>query len=149
MTDWIDSLDDATAVRVLKTYAGVRREQVAEVPEAPAELAEALAAEFGAASGGVPTEGEVAREAIRLAASDPEEAAKLKALASGPTSRAMLGVVGGIALVTAALLVLGTHVKFERRPDGTWSLKIEKKPTKDALLKPLVQKILGLIGLGN
>jgi len=37
---------------------------------------------------------------------------------------------------------LQTHVKFERRPDGKWSLQLDKKPTSDALLKGLVQKLI-------
>ena len=43
----------------------------------------------------------------------------------------------------AVLIVLQTHVKFERTPDGKWSLKVEKKPTSDSLLKGLVQKLIG------
>ena len=149
MTDWIDSLDDAAAVSVLRTYASVQREHVAEVPEASAGLAGALAAEFGQAEEGGASEGDVARAAIRLAAADAQEGEKLRALAHGPQARAMVGVVGGIALITAALMVLQTHVEFERRPDGTWSLKLVKKPTRDVLLTPLVRKILALIGMGG
>jgi hypothetical protein len=44
------------------------------------------------------------------------------------------------------LVVLQTHVKFERDKAGRWSVKIEKKPTDNSLLKPLVQKLLSFIG---
>ncbi len=52
------------------------------------------------------------------------------------------------AVVTAALVVLQTHVRIERDKKGKLSVLIEKKPTKDKLLKPLVQKILSFIPSG-
>jgi hypothetical protein len=39
------------------------------------------------------------------------------------------------------LVVLQTHVLFERDRDGKIHIKIEKKPTRDSLLKDLVQKL--------
>ena len=47
-----------------------------------------------------------------------------------------------IGITAAVVFVLQTHVKFDRQPDGKWSLQLEKKPTKDALLKGLVQKLI-------
>ena len=46
--------------------------------------------------------------------------------------------------VAAVLLVLQTHIRFARGKDGRWTLTVEKKPTDEALLKPLVQKLLSL-----
>lgn len=37
-------------------------------------------------------------------------------------------------------------IDFERDKDGRWSIKIKKKATSDALLKPLVKKLLRLLG---
>jgi hypothetical protein len=52
-------------------------------------------------------------------------------------------VLESAAVVGAALFVLGTHVKVERDKKGNWSFKIEKKPTDNALLKALMEKLLG------
>lgn len=49
-----------------------------------------------------------------------------------------------LAVTAAVLLVLQTHVRFARDKAGQWSLTIEKKPTTESLLKPLVQKLLSL-----
>jgi len=48
-------------------------------------------------------------------------------------------------LTTAVLIALQTHLRFERDKKGQWALHVEKRPTKDALLKPLVEKLLGFI----
>jgi hypothetical protein len=47
-----------------------------------------------------------------------------------------------IALTAAVLIVLQTHIRFERGTDGKYNLLVEKKPTSDALLKGLVQKLI-------
>ena len=47
------------------------------------------------------------------------------------------------AVIAGVLIALQTHVKFERDKDGKLTWKIEKKPTSEALLKPLVEKLLG------
>jgi hypothetical protein len=52
-------------------------------------------------------------------------------------------------VVAAVLVVLQTHVKFDRDKDGRWSLKIEKKPAGDKLLANLAGKFLSLFGRGG
>ena len=53
--------------------------------------------------------------------------------------------VSGVSIgaVTAALIALQTHVKIERDAKGKLAWKVEKKPTTVALLRPLVEKLLG------
>jgi hypothetical protein len=51
-----------------------------------------------------------------------------------------------IGLVTAALLVLQTHVKFKRDHTGKWSLEVDKKSSSDSTLKLLVQRLLPFLG---
>ena len=36
--------------------------------------------------------------------------------------------------------------EFARDKDGRWSIKIKKKPTSEALLKPLIKKLTDLLG---
>ena len=48
-------------------------------------------------------------------------------------------------MTTAVIIVLQTDVRFERREDGKWSVKVEKKPSSDSQVKALVQKLLAHI----
>jgi hypothetical protein len=52
-------------------------------------------------------------------------------------------------LIAGLLVALQTQVEFERDKDGRWSVKLKKKATSDALLKPLVKKLITLLGLGG
>ncbi len=46
-------------------------------------------------------------------------------------------------------MALQTQFEFARDKEGRWSVKIKKKATSDALLKPLVKKLAALLGLGG
>ena len=71
-------------------------------------------------------------------------ASVLTALIEGPAAESYEVVgAGTVALIAAALVVLQTHVLFERDKDGKIRIKIEKKPTQVSLLKDLVQKLGG------
>jgi hypothetical protein len=144
LTDRIQTLDDATARRVLTTFAR------AQVPQAASELTPAFVQALrDFAPEPAPdkaTTGDAARTALLLLAQDPGQQAILTALIDGPVPE-RLGVLETTALVSAVLIVLQTHVKFERDKDGVWTIKIEKKPTDATLLKALVQKLLSLINM--
>ncbi len=88
------------------------------------------------------SEGELARQALLVLAEDPEAAIAIERLASIRGDSAQVFDFG-IGVAVAVLIVLQTHVKFERKPDGKWSLNVEKKPTSDSLVKGLVQKLIG------
>ena len=108
-------------------------------------MGKALADEFqiGSGTGGAGvSEGELARQALLVLAEDPEAAIAIERLASTPGDNAQVFDFG-IGLTVAVLIVLQTHVKFERNADGKWSLQVEKKPTSDGLVKGLVQKLIG------
>jgi hypothetical protein len=144
--DLIQSLDDKTARRILSRIAGSQPAPGgARIAWSP-DIAKALADEFQIAepSGGAAriSEGELARQALLVLAEDPEAAIAIERMASTPADGAETFDFG-IGLAVAALIVLQTHVKFERAPDGKWSLKVEKKPTSDSLVKGLVQKLIG------
>ena len=142
--DRIASLDDATARRVLATFARAQANptETALTPELRQALREfATGPETAAVSA---SEGDLARAALLLLADDPQQQPMLTALIEGPAPT-RFGVLETVAIVSAVLVVLQTHVKFERDKAGRWSVKIEKKPTDNSLLKPLVQKLLSFI----
>jgi hypothetical protein len=51
-----------------------------------------------------------------------------------------------IGLVTAALLVLQTRVKFKLDSNHKWSIEIDKKSSGDAAVKLVVQRLLPFLG---
>jgi hypothetical protein len=57
------------------------------------------------------------------------------------------GVMESAYLVAGLLVPLQTQSEFARDKDGRWSVKIKKKAASDALLKPLVKKLVALLGL--
>jgi hypothetical protein len=66
----------------------------------------------------------------------------IETMAAQPQSLQKFDLGASIALTTAVLIVLQTHIHFERGTEEKWSLKVEKNPTNEALLKGLVQKLL-------
>jgi len=143
-TDFLAALDDATARRVLATIAQARGLGAATPTEPTAELGRELAEAMEVAPAGEPaTEGEVARLALRLLAEDPGTREAIVALAASEPPP-MFSATATIAVTTAVLLVLQTHFRFARGKDRKSSVAIEKKPTAEPLLRPLVQKLLSL-----
>jgi hypothetical protein len=145
--DMIRGLDDSQAVRVLTTFARVRLRAggVAETewtPELDRALRQDFPAEADAGRAASVSEGDLARQALLLLADDPQNREALAALIEGPPPQSF-EVVSTVALLAATLVVLQTHVLFERDRDGKIHIKIEKKPTRDSLLKDLVQKLFG------
>ncbi|AXC15947.1 hypothetical protein ACPOL_6737 (plasmid) [Acidisarcina polymorpha] len=105
-----------------------------------------LASTFGLLGASLPTvsEGELAQQALMVLSEDPATAVAISTMVDQPIRVAQkLDLGATIALTTAVLVVLQTHYKFERHTNGTWTLKLEKKPTSELLLKTLVQKLLG------
>ncbi len=144
LRDRIASLDDATARRVLAIFARAQANpnETALTPELRQALREfATSPEVAAVSA---SEGDLARAALLLLADDPQQQPILTALIEGPAPT-KFGVLETAAIISAVLVVLQTHVKFEHDKDGRWSVKIEKKPTDSSLLKPLVQKLLSFV----
>ncbi len=142
MTEIISSMDDATAKQVLDAFVRARLATEDRETKLDADMCKALQAEFAVTpSPDAPSDGDLAREALRVLAQDPEIERHIRTLAeTGPTRGFDFGI--SLAITTAVLLVLQTHVRFERTPSGDWSLVIEKKPTEENLLRPLVQKLI-------
>ncbi len=149
MEDRIAALDDAEALRLVQTigtaFAMAEDYETHLTPDIQATLGAAFDA---ASAGGAISEGDLARAALRLYAEDPEHRAALIAMLDHPAPQSFdLGAT--LALTAAVLVILQTHVRFYRDKAGKWTLKVEKKPTSDALLKPLVQKLLGFVSGGS
>ncbi len=143
MPDIIGTLDDVTAQRILSVIARSRTAMVSGKADWSADLRQALASEFDAGSETTPvSDGELARQALLVLAEDPDTRNAIETMASQPQSLQKFDFGASIALTAAVLIVLQTRVKFERGANGKWSLQVEKKPTSDALLKGLVQKLL-------
>ena len=138
----IESLDAEEACRILATVARAQatRETVETTWTQP--IADAVAGTFGtAAPAGPPARaGDLARAALLVLAEDPRHGDAVRTLVSGPEARSF--VLGEIAVVTAALVVLQTRVKFSRDKDGKFTLLVEKAAASDGLLKALAEKLL-------
>ena len=137
-------LSDEEAIRVVRTIARAEAGS-GQVTELTPEIRLALADVAPSADGGAgaPAEGDVARAALLWLGSDPARRDGILSLAQHPPAERFVEP-GTIVLSAAVLVLLQTHVRFERKPDGTWSLKVEKKPSSESLLKSLIPKLLEL-----
>jgi hypothetical protein len=143
MEDLINSFDDATAVRILGILA--RRSGGARETELTPEIRRTLQEEFGLAPApDRPSKGDLSRRALIVLAQDPETREAITVLSKGPQPQSFEPVTT-VVIVTAALIALQTHVRFERDAGGKLRVLIEKKPTKDTLLKPLVHKLISYL----
>lgn len=148
MEKQIRGLDDATAIRVLRSLAQARIRRGPLATELDRPLREALEQQFPVASAAA-SEGGLARAALLLVVQDPQHRGAIEALIAGPPPQSM-GVLAGIAVVTAALVALQTHVLVERDKQGRVQLKIEHRPMSDGLLKEVIAKLFGrLVGWGK
>jgi hypothetical protein len=144
MEEVIRKLDDATAVRVLTAFVQPRLRAGGYETQLTPDVRQALQQELAglAPTAGTASEADLARQALLVLADDPQNRAALTALIEGPAPESF-GVVTTVVLITAALVALQTHVEFQRGKDGKVTLKVVKKPMKDALLKDLAGKLLG------
>ncbi len=123
-----------------------------QVPAGPerADLVRALARALDTRETPCPSDNQAAAAALEILAQDPQFAGPVAAVASGPPTRFLApGVMESAYLIAGLLVALQTQFEFARDKDGRWSVKIKKKATSDALLKPLVKKLVALLGLGG
>jgi hypothetical protein len=147
--EMIEGMDDSQAVCVVRAFAEgrLRAGGVAEAawtPEIERALREAFPDAAGADAGGAGavSEGELARQAVRLLADDPDYREAVSFLSGIPPEAYALPGMGTIALTVAALVVLQSYILFERDPDGKIHIKIERQPAGEGLLRSLVGAIL-------
>ena len=136
--------NDASIERALTVFADGHRGSPGLVLELKDGLAEALTEAFDVERDIPSKHADLARSAIDLLAADKQYSGEVQALLSGPAPE-RFAVVEGALVVTSALVVLQTHVRFERKENGKWTVRIEKKPTDTALLKTLVSKLLAFM----
>jgi hypothetical protein len=140
MEELVKSLDDVTAIRILGILA--RRSTGDFQTELTPEIVRVLRNEFDVSpEPGQTSKGDLARQALVVLAQNSEtrEAIARLNISTPPQS---FEPVSTVALLAAALIALQTHVRFERDSEGKITLLIEKKETKDSLLKSLAQKLL-------
>jgi hypothetical protein len=144
MNDLINTLDDATAIRVLRTIAEHQFVPGALEPDLAPDKAAALQQEFGVvAPVGPVTEAEVARQALLVLAQDPDMAGIIRTLAtSAPQPTRSFGDPAAlIAVATAAVFVLKSKIRFRRDKNGKWSLDFGSDPLDKDLMKTLIEKL--------
>jgi len=142
MHDEILRMDDATAVRVLKTIAKAHVDIAGENPEMTDEMCRGLEEAFGVESGdGAPAEAELARAALLVLAQDVQMQQHIKALAASGNRRSMaIDPASAIGLSAAAVFVLNTAGKI-RNVDGKWEFEVSWKPLDKEILKSFVEGI--------
>lgn len=142
LEDRIGSLDDSAAVRLLQRFAKAQPKR--DVPAVvDAAVAGQLRKEVGLIAGAdaATSEGDLARAALLVIASDPEHRTGIEAMLDNPAGEKFV-VVETALLVSAVLIALQTHVRFERDKQGKWNVMVEKKPTDSSLLKDFVKKLI-------
>jgi len=148
MKDNISQLNDTTAIRILNTIAQAKMRMETYETDWTPETRQALQEAFDIPpSESQASEGDIARQSLLLLADDPATCEHLKALLKNPPARSFADA-GTIAAITAALVVLQTHVRFERDKNGKMKILIERKSLSDGLLRPMVEKLLSYIPAG-
>lgn len=135
------ALDDPAALHLLSAVARPRLRAGGLQTDLTPDLADALRDAFGPPGPDRPADGDLARAALLLLAADPAMETPLAALLDGPQPE-RFDAAETVALVVGALVILQTHVRFERTAAGKWKVLLDKPSTSDSLLKPLVQKLL-------
>jgi len=143
----INRLDEADCRRILLTVARSAERPGASADVGSCNLIQAMRDTYGVdAAPGDRAGGELARQALLLLAHDDAIRPNLKALVTGPSpERFDLGIVSGTVLIGAVVIALQTQIEIARDRDGRWSFKFKKAAMKDAVLLPLIRKILALM----
>jgi len=150
MTD--DRSQPVTDYQALRVVGLIGEAHQGQVPASPdrADLVRVLARALDTRDTPCPSDSQAATAAMELLAKDPRFAGPVEAMASGAQVRSFSpGVMESAYLIAGLLVALQTQIDFARDKDGRWSVKIKKKATSDALLKPLVKKLVALLGLGG
>jgi hypothetical protein len=141
MNQTIRNLSDDDAVRIFTTIAEHHFSDQEPKAELPRELIAALADELGVeADAGRASDGDVAREALELLATDEQLKGRIADMAQSQTTPAAFGT-GGILLSVAVVMLLKSYIKIERDKDGKWSFSFESKPLDKGILAELVKKL--------
>lgn len=140
MENVLDTIDARRAVEILARVAKGR----GLLQDAPGietrEAQAALASTFEKPGpGDIPTEGDLARQCLRLLSQDLDTAQAIAVMAEQPDQGPQHFFIAEVSVVTLALAVLGTRVRYEKDKSGKVSLIVEKKALSDAVLKKCVE----------
>lgn len=142
------TLDDASAIYILRTIAQPRLQSSLT---ATPDFYEVLARVFGGPSTIPASKGDLARAALDVLLQDAEFAEPIRIMAKQAPNHSPAeperysDLATGIAVTTAAVVVLQTQIEFKVDQSGKWSLKFVKRPASDGALKLLVQRLLSLL----
>ncbi len=149
MHEMIEHLDDETAIRVLVQFAEGQFPGDRQDKQTGEDLRQAL---FASSSGETPqgdaTAGAVARQGLLVFAEDARNHEALLALTRNPRPRSF-SIVGGVAVLAAAVVVLQTRVEFERDKGGRMRLKIEKGAASNDVLKKFMGLLAGFVRVSD
>jgi hypothetical protein len=138
----ISLLNDATAVELLQRFA--RGQPRAPVPDTlDSTITEQLRGQLNLTSDPPETasQGDVARTALLIVASDSDHRTNIEAMLNNQPAE-KFAIIETALIVSAVLIALQTHVRFERDKLGKWAVSVEKKPTNSTLLTKLIKKLL-------
>jgi hypothetical protein len=152
----IDTLDDASALRLLGRYVtGTMEAASAPGDAAPSPSTSELQVLLREAvppgpmdAAREPSEGELAREALKLLSQDAEAARRLAQLHFAPAQMFVEPVTfvmtGAMAL---SVLQLAGYVSYDKV--NGWRFRLEKKAASKSLLLAFVNKVLAKLGAGT
>jgi hypothetical protein len=142
----IAALDDKTAIHILQVISkSLMRTGTFEISGTP-DMANALQSAFDVSKPvKKASEGDIARLALQLLSDDPKYLPNISALMIGSNTQKFSPDWGTISIVISALVILQTRYKIEKDKKGNISWVVEKKSAADALLKPLIEKLLSYL----
>ena len=149
MDEIIETLDDNSASRILKTIAKAHFDPNHSEAALSSELCDALRNELGVETVSESiSDGEMSRHALQLLANDQEMKDVVGTMAKGPAPVKLLDPVVGISLAAAVVFALKTTVEFKRDKDGRWSFDFKTKAVDRQLLKGFVERLLSWVPKG-
>jgi hypothetical protein len=147
MHNLISSLDDSKACQILSQIARARAHVETKTFQLTPDLRAALASAFGVSAQPLSvSEGDIARQALLLLAEDVDTRRAIETMSTNlPETATQYDGGLTVAIGAAAFLVLQTYVHVERDKEGKWTVKLEKKPASEAILKALAAKIVAFV----
>jgi hypothetical protein len=136
----IDSLDAMSAVNILQQLASADPDYAQILHKIPGSSLPSLS----------PTQQEeLATTALQILAENPKRAQVIDKLAQAKTGSRFDGGISSVAFLVGVAVLMRTHVKYQRRSDGTWNFTVEHKPAGSKLLSDLMNKVSSLLPIGN
>lgn len=89
------------------------------------------------------------RDLLAVLRESAEQAPRIDALSRSPAPGRFDSGLASVSILVAATFLLRTHIRFKRRPDGTWEFLIEHKPADSKRLTELLKKLAPLLPGGD